>query len=121
MIEALLVMMIFLAGAFFAICIMSNMIPAAVIIGIMGFILIIGLIGMMRRATNELVIKKLCYIYSFIAILPANNPISKTIRRTLKELALDTCGPGNYSLWLKWESYFNQKVNEWRKEQDGIQ
>ena len=75
------------------------------------FVLIFGMAQLMKKQVNEVIIKKLCYIYAFMSMMPSND-VAKQIRRILKELAMDACGPGHYSVWLKWEAYFRDELNK---------
>lgn len=109
--ESFIMCLIFLAGAFFAIFVTFNNYILAPVVAICAFILIFGMAQLMKKQVNEVIIKKLCYIYAFMSMIPSND-VAKQIRRVLKELAMDACGPGHYSYWLKWEAYFKNELNK---------
>lgn len=103
--------LIFLGGAFVGIFSSSGDRLSATLIAFATFILVAGVAKSMKDKVNELVIKKLCYIYAFMDMMP-ESVVAKQIRRVLREIALDTCGIGYYSYWLKWEAYFKKELQK---------
>ena len=101
--------LIFVGGAFAGIFAKSGNKLSAFLITLAVFILMLGVIKSMNDKVDELVIKKLCYIYAFMDMMP-ESVVAKQIRRVLKEIALDTCGVGYYNIWLKWEAYFKKEL-----------
>ena len=106
MLECFLLSIIFLAGAFFAIFISSKMYILAGIIAICGFILMVSIIKNLKPKNEEIIIKKLTYLYSLMDIISEreNSTLAKAFKRVLRELALDSCGVGCLSTWIKYES-----------------
>lgn len=118
MIECILFCMIFLAGAFFAIFAMTNQWILASVVAICGFIIMIGLIRNWNPKNHEIILKKLTYLYVLMNIVPnmEGNAIMKSIKRVLKELALDTCGVGCLSIWIKYEAEHRKLMEKIIKE-----
>ena len=69
---------------------------------------------------REFVIKKICFVYVTIELFyndGSNNRIKKTILRVIKELAIDICGRGYLSQWIKWQAYFMQEYKKKAEEE----
>ena len=111
----LAVLFVFVSGAFSALFISSHEYIKAFIVAIFGLILMLSVIKSLEARCNELIIKKLCYIYTFMDMMP-ESVVAKQIRRVLKEIALDTCGIGYYNYWLKWEAYFKKNFEQIKEE-----
>lgn len=110
------VLFIFVSGAFSALFISSHEYIKAFIVAIFGLILMLSVIKSLEARCNELIIKKLCYIYVLLDMCQGAPTVMKAIKRILKELALDACGVGQHSYWLKWEAYWR---NRFKEKEDG--
>lgn len=110
------VLFIFVSGAFSALFISSHEYIKAFVVAIFGLILMLSVIKSLEARCNELIIKKLCYIYVLLDMCQGAPTVMKAIKRILKELALDACGVGQHSYWLKWEAYWR---NHFKEKEDG--
>lgn len=106
------VLFVFVSGAFSALFISSHEYIKAFIVAIFGLILMLSVIKSLEARCNELIIKKLCYIYVLLDMCQGAPTVMKAIKRILKELALDACGIGQHSYWLKWEAYWKNHFKE---------
>ena len=106
------VLFVFVSGAFSALFISSHEYIKAFIVAIFGLILMLSVIKSLEARCNELIIKKLCYIYVLLDMCQGAPTVMKAIKRVLKELALDACGVGQHSYWLKWEAYWKNHFKE---------
>lgn len=107
------VLFVFVSGAFSALFISSHEYIKAFIVSVFGLILMLSVIKSLEARCNELIIKKLCYIYVLIDITPGGDGAgAKTIKKILREIAVDICGIGQYSYWMKWEAYWKNNFKE---------
>ena len=106
-------MLLFILGAVFVLCAYQKL---WILVGLTVFIAFLVIIYYERKLhysfDKELVVKKLCLLYVITcAIDPEdNNKLAKFMRRILKELALDTCGMGQFTTWVKWEAYYRRQL-----------
>ena len=106
------VLFVFVSGAFSALFISSHEYIKAFIVVIFGLILMLSVIKSLEARCNEMIIKKLCYVYVLLDMCQGAPTVMKAIKRVLKELALDACGVGQHSYWLKWEAYWKNHFKE---------
>ena len=108
--------LIFVTGAFSALFINNHEYVKAFLFVMLGLILILAVVRSLEARCNEMIIKKLCYIYVLLDMCQGAPTVMKAIKRILKELALDACGVGQHSYWLKWEAYWK---NQFKEDKDG--
>ena len=122
MIGSLIIMLIFLSGAFFAIFLMSRIYLAAILIGVCGFILIFTVIGLLKRKkkdVNEAILTKAAYIYILMGDDHLCSYVSPTLRKEVSkimtEIAALTSGIDSTVEWVKQCMIFKnalEKLNE---------
>lgn len=109
--------LVFVLGICSVICVEQKMWFLLVLVVLLGFIFFITIDKAFKKKNDELIIKKLCYVYAlFDCCGKINNygeaRVGKMIKKVLKEIALEACGPGHYSQWVKWESYFRKNFED---------
>ena len=108
MIGSLIVMLIFLCGAFFSIFLMTKSYIAATIIGIIGFFFVILVISMLRAKAKDMnmdILSKAAFIYTLVGDeeIAKDIPVElkKEISRTMSEIAACTSGIDSARLWFR--------------------
>lgn len=110
--------LVFLLGICSVICVEQKLWFLLVLVILLGLMFFIAIDKAFQKKNNELIIKKLCYIYVLFDCCGKidsgfkNSRVVKTMKKVLKEIALEACGPGQYSYWVKWESYFKKHFDE---------
>lgn len=106
-------MLLFLLGAVFVLCAYQKL---WILVGLSVFIAFLIIIHYERKLRysfdKELVIKKLCLLYVITCAIDPDdiNKLAKHMRRILKEIALDACGMGQFTTWIKWEAYYRRQL-----------